>query len=202
MKYLYFSLAILLSVSSTMVLAAGGDPIAGKTKAEPCAACHSADGNSVMPDWPKLAGQSAKYIEQQLTAFKSGERKNDLMAPMAAALSEQDMADVAAYFSSQKVTIGKADPDLVEAGESLYRGGDSDRKIPACMACHGPTGSGNPAAAFPSLKGQHTTYIMKQLKAFRSGERHTDANAVMRDIAERMRDSDIEAVASYVAGLH
>jgi cytochrome c553 len=201
MKYLHISLAILLFVSSTLAFA-GGDPIAGKTKAESCAACHAADGNSVMPDWPKLAGQSARYIEQQLAAFKSGDRKNDLMAPMAAALSEQDMADLAAYFSSQKVAIGEAEPALVEAGEALYRGGNSDRKIPACMACHGPTGSGNPAAGYPALQGQHTAYTITQLKAFRSGERQTDANAVMRDIADRMRDSDIETVSSYVSGLH
>ena len=201
MKYLHFPLVVLLSLSSVIVNA-GGDPAAGKTKAEPCAACHAADGNSVMPDWPKLAGQSAKYIEQQLAAFKSGDRKNALMAPLAAGLSEQDMADLAVYFSSQKVTIGKADPALVEAGESLYRGGDVDREIPACMACHSPTGAGNPAAGYPAVQGQHEAYTMTQLKAFRSGERQTDAKSVMRDIAEKLKDSDIEAVASYMAGLH
>ena len=201
MKYSHVSLFVLLSVSSFFVHA-GGDPVAGKTKAESCAACHAADGNSVMPDWPKLAGQSAKYIEQQLIAFKSGDRENALMSPMATPLSEQDMADIAVYFSSQNVTIGKADPELVEAGELLYRGGDVDRGIPACMACHSPTGSGNPAAAYPALQGQHAAYTVTQLKAFRSGERQTDARSVMRDIAERMKDSDIEAVASYIAGLH
>ena len=201
MKYLRFLLLVLLSVSSFFVHAEG-DPAAGKTKAESCAACHAADGNSVMPDWPKLAGQSAKYLEQQLAAFKSGDRKNDLMAPMAAALSEQDMADLGAYFFSQKVTIGNADPELVEAGESLYRGGNADRGIPACMACHGPTGSGNPAAAYPAVQGQHSAYTATQLKAFRSGERQTDAKSVMRDIAENLKDSDIEALASYMAGLH
>lgn len=201
MKYLHFSLVVLLSLSS-VITHAGGDPVAGKAKAEPCAACHAADGNSVMPDWPKLAGQSAKYIEQQLAAFKSGDRKDALMAPMAAALSEQDMADLAVYFSSQNTTIGKADPALVEAGESLYRGGDADRAIPACIACHSPTGSGNPAAGYPSVKGQHAAYTITQLKAFRSGERQTDAKSVMRDIAEKLKDSDIEAVASYISGLH
>jgi len=201
MKYLHLSLVVLLSFSG-VIAHAGGDPVAGKTKAEPCAACHAADGNSVMPDWPKLAGQSAKYLEQQLAAFKSGARKNALMAPMATGLSEQDMADLAVYFSSQKVTTGKADPALVEAGESLYRGGNADREIPACMACHSPTGAGNPAAGYPSVQGQHAAYTITQLKAFRSSERQTDAKSVMRDIAEKMRDSDIEAVASYISGLH
>ena len=201
MKYLHLSLVVLLSFSG-VIAHAGGDPVAGKTKAEPCAACHAADGNSVMPDWPKLAGQSAKYLEQQLAAFKSGARKNALMAPMATGLSEQDMVDLAVYFSSQKVTTGKADPALVEAGESLYRGGNADREIPACMACHSPTGAGNPAAGYPSVQGQHAAYTITQLKAFRSSERQTDAKSVMRDIAEKMRDSDIEAVASYISGLH
>ncbi len=201
MKYLHISLLILISFSSAVVHA-DGDPVAGKTKAEPCAACHAADGNSVMLDWPKLAGQGEKYIEQQLVAFKSGDRNNALMVPMATALSEQDMADLAAYFASQKVTIGKARTELVEAGESLYRGGNTDRGIPACMACHSPTGSGNPAAGYPSLKGQHAAYTMTQLKVFRSGERQTDPKSVMRDIAEKMKDDDIEAVASYISGLH
>ncbi len=201
MKYIHFSLVVLFSFTSVMAQAEG-DPVAGKAKSEACVACHSADGNSVMPDWPKLAGQGAKYIENQLKAFKSGDRTNALMSPVAEALSEQDMANVAIYFSSQKVVIGKADPALVEAGESLYRGGNSERGIPACMACHSPTGAGNPAAAFPALQGQHAAYTQTQLKAFRSGERTTDAQSVMRDIAEKMKDSDIEAVASYISGLH
>ncbi len=201
MKHLKFFLVVLFSIPNFVAMAAG-DPFAGKSKAEPCAACHNVDGNSVMPDWPKLAEQGEKYIVKQLKAFKSGSRKNDLMAPMAASLSDQDMEDIAAYFSIQKVTIGKADPDLVEAGEKLYRGGDAERGIPACMACHSPTGSGNPAAAYPSLKGQHAAYTIKQLQAFRTGVRKTDDKNVMRDIAERLRDSDIEAVASYINGLH
>ena len=201
MKHIHLSLVVLLSLSGVTAHATG-DPVSGKTKAEPCAACHAADGNSVMPDWPKLAGQSAKYLEQQLVAFKSGVRKNALMSPMAANLSEQDISDLAVYYSSQKVTIGKADPALVETGESLYRGGNADREIPACMACHSPTGTGNPAAGYPSVQGQHAAYTVTQLKAFRSGERRTDAKSVMRDIAEKMKDSQIEAVASYISGLH
>lgn len=201
MKYLHLTILTLLSFTGTLVHA-DGDPAEGKIKSAACAACHAADGNSAMPDWPKLAGQSARYIEQQLAAFKSGDRKNDLMAPMAASLSEQDMADLAAYYSSQKSTTGKASPDLVDAGEALYRGGDLERGIPACMACHGPRGSGNPAAAYPSLQGQHAAYTSTQLKAYRAGTRTTDVNMVMRNIAEKMKDADIEAVASYITGLH
>ena len=201
MKQTYVYLAILFSVFCFNVHA-GGDPEAGKIKSEPCAACHSADGNSVMPDWPKLAGQGTKYLIQQLNAFKSGDRKNPLMSAPTANLSDQDITDLAAYFSSQKVVIGEADPALVEAGESLYRGGDAKKGIPACMACHGPSGSGNSAAAYPAVQGQHAAYTATQLKAFRSGERRTDAKSVMRDIAGRMKDNDIDSVSAYISGLH
>lgn len=197
MKILHASLLALLSVTSVSAVAAG-DPVAGKEKSQICASCHGADGNSVMGDWPKLAGQGAKYIETQLAAFKSGDRKNDLMAPMAANLSEQDMADLAAYFSSQKLVSGQASPDLVDAGKQLYAGGNAETGIPACMACHGPSGSGNPAAAYPLLKGQHAAYTTTQLKAYRDGSR---VNAVMQGVASRLTDAEIDAVASYIQGL-
>lgn len=197
MKILHASLLALLSVTSVSAVAAG-DPVAGKEKSQICASCHGADGNSVMGDWPKLAGQGAKYIETQLAAFKSGDRKNDLMAPMAANLSEQDMADLAAYFSSQKLVSGQASPDLVDAGKKLYAGGNAETGIPACMACHGPSGSGNPAAAYPLLKGQHAAYTTTQLKAYRDGSR---VNAVMQGVASRLTDAEIDAVASYIQGL-
>ncbi|MFK8067425.1 MAG: cytochrome c [Gammaproteobacteria bacterium] len=201
MRQTHVYLVILFSALCFNVQAEG-DPEAGKTKSQACAACHSADGNSVMPDWPKLAGQGAKYLIQQLNAFKSGDRENPLMTAPTASLSDQDIADLAAYFSSQKVVIGAADPALVEAGESLYRGGDAEKGIPACMACHGPSGAGNSAAAYPAVQGQHAAYTATQLKAFRSGERKTDANNVMRDIADRMKDNDIESVSAYISGLH
>ena len=197
MKILHASLLALLSVTSVSAVAAG-DPVAGKEKSQICASCHGADGNSVMGDWPKLAGQGAKYIETQLAAFKSGDRKNDLMAPMAANLSEQDMADLAAYFSSQKLVSGQASPDLVDAGKKLYAGGNAETGIPACMACHGPSGSGNPAAAYPLLKGQHAAYTTTQLKAYRDGSR---VNAVMQGVASRLTDAEIHAVASYIQAL-
>lgn len=187
------------SVSPTF---AAGDAAAGKAKAVMCASCHGADGNSVNPDWPKLAGQHAGYIAKQLADFKKGkERNNALMAGMVASLSEDDMANLAAYFASQTRTMGEADPALVDLGEKIYRGGNKTSGVAACMACHGPNGAGNPQAHFPALSGQHAKYVATQLKAFRSGARSNDAGAMMRNIAAKMTDQEIEAVASYVQGL-
>lgn len=160
------------------------------------------DGNSANPEWPKLAGQHANYIEKQLKEFKAGDRSNAMMAPMAAPLSEQDVADLAAYFSSQTTSKGDADPALVELGEKIYRGGNPASGVAACIGCHGPTGAGNPAANFPSLSGQHARYVEIQLNAFRKGERANDAGKMMRSVAGRMTDQEIKAVASYVQGLH
>jgi cytochrome c553 len=204
MKHLKMTATIILLVSSALVQAEDviGDAAAGKTKATPCAACHGPDGNSVMPDWPNLAGQGVKYLQGQLAAFKSGDRENALMAPNAATLSEQDMADLAVYFAGQEVKTGQADAKLVDTGRSLFQGGDAERGIPACMACHGPSGAGNPAAAYPALQGQHAAYTATQLKAYKSGERATDEKNVMRDIADKLREADIEAVSSYIQGLH
>jgi len=188
------------SVSPTF---AAGDAAAGKAKAAMCASCHGADGNSVNPDWPKLAGQHANYLVKQLEDFKKGtERSNPLMAGMVASLTKTDMENLAAYFSTQKSTYGKADPALVDLGEKIYRGGNKTTGVPACMACHGPNGAGNPQANFPALSGQHAKYVATQLKAFRDGQRSNDAGAMMRNIAAKMTDQEIEAVASYVQGLH
>lgn len=181
---------------------AAGDAGAGKTKSAACAACHGPDGNSVNPDWPKLAGQGAPYLQKQLADFKGGKRTNATMAPMAAPLSDQDVADLAAYFSSQKVKMGAADEALVDLGQKIYRGGNQASGVPACIGCHGPTGAGNPAAKFPSLSGQHSKYVMNQLNAFKSGARSNDPNKMMRDIAGKMTADEIKAVASYVQGLH
>jgi len=188
------------SVSPTF---AAGDAASGKAKAAMCASCHGADGNSVNPDWPKLAGQHANYLVKQLEDFKKGtERSNPLMAGMVASLTKTDMENLAAYFSTQKSTYGKADPALVDLGEKIYRGGNKTTGVPACMACHGPNGAGNPQANFPALSGQHAKYVATQLKAFRDGQRSNDAGAMMRNIAAKMTDQEIEAVASYVQGLH
>lgn len=179
-----------------------GDAAAGQDKAAVCAACHGMDGNSVVPTFPNLAGQHTSYIIKQLMAFKSGERQDPTMAPMAAPLSDQDMADLAAYFSSQKANVGSANPELAEAGGKIYRGGIAAKGVSACMACHGPSGSGNPAANFPSISGQQAQYVAKALRDFRSGARATDPAGMMRNVAAKMSDEEIDAVAEFVAGLH
>lgn len=186
---------------ATSVWAEGGNAEAGKTKSATCAACHGMDGNSTNPEWPKLAGQHANYIIKQLTDFKDDKRVNATMAPMAKPLSEQDMADLAAYFESQARKPGEADQTKVALGEQVYKGGNNASGVAACAACHGPNGAGNPAANFPSLNGQQTTYIKNQLHAFRKGERTNDAGKMMRNIAANMTDAEIDAVAEYITGL-
>ncbi len=176
-----------------------GDVKAGKEKSQACAACHAADGNSTNPAWPKLAGQGEAYLATQLHYFRNGERKNDLMSPMAAGLSDEDISDLAAYFSAQELLIGQTRPENLESGARVYRSGNADTGVPACMACHDPKGSGNPAAEYPALSGQHAAYVEAQLKAYRSGQR---VNMVMQTIANMMSDDEIRAVADYVQGLH
>lgn len=157
----------------------------------------------MVPTFPKLAGQHASYIEKQLAQFKAGERTDPTMSGMAAPLSPQDAADLAAFFSGQKLVVGApADAEKAAKGKKLYEGGDAAKGISACMACHGPSGAGNPGAGFPSLSGQHSMYVAKVLKDFRSGTRTTDPQKMMRDIAANMSDEDIAAVAEYIAGLH
>ncbi len=182
--------------------ATAGDAAAGKAKSAPCAACHGADGNSTNPEWPKLAGQGERYLERQLLDFKSGKRVNPIMNGQAAPLSETDIADLAAFYASQRVRMGAADPAVVKQGERLYRGGNPGTGVAACMGCHGPSGKGNPMARFPSLSGQHPAYVAKALQDYRSGARETDPNSMMRRIAERLTDREIKAVSQYVYGLH
>ncbi len=179
-----------------------GDAAAGGAKAAMCAACHGERGNAQTPEWPKLAGQHPGYLVKQLADFKSGARGNPVMGPMAEPLTEQDMADLAAFFSTQSTVIGEARPELLSVGQRLYRGGDAHKGVPACMACHGPAGSGNPAAGYPALAGQHAAYTKAQLYAYRSGERHNDHAKMMQTVASRLSDADIEAVSSYISGLH
>lgn len=176
--------------------------MAGKAKSAACAACHGVDGNSTNPEWPKLAGQGARYLEKQLLDFKAGKRVNTIMNGQAAPLSEAEIADLGAYYAAQKVRPGAADPAVVKQGERLYRGGNASTGVAACMACHGPSGSGNPMARFPSLSGQHPAYTAKALQDYRSGARDTDPNSMMRRIAERLTDREIRAVAQYIYGLH
>lgn len=181
--------------------AAEGDADTGKARSASCAACHGADGNSVNPEWPSLAGQHAQYTTIQLQAFKEGQRQNVLMSPMAAALSDQDMADLGAYYATNTMSSKQADPDLLRLGQSIYRGGNVEEKAAACIACHGPNGSGNPPAGYPSIKGQHAVYVANQLRAYRSGDRRSDASQMMRNVAAELTDAEIDAVASYIQGL-
>ncbi len=173
----------------------------GQTKSATCVACHGPNGNSPNPEWPTIAGQHEQYILKQLQAFKAGERQNPLMSPIAQTLSEDDMADLAAFYSQQTRTGLEAPADKVEQGERLYRGGDSQNSIAACTGCHGPRGNGNPTALYPSIQGQHGVYVAAQLRAYRAGTRQTDQNQIMRDVARSMSDAQIEAVAAYVQGL-
>ncbi len=192
-------LAALIVASFSSAVVAEGDVNAGKTKAVVCAACHNADGNSAIPNYPKLAGQHASYIAKQLADFKSGARKDPIMSGMAAPLSDTDMADLAAYFASQKVSVGSADLEKTLLGKQLYNGGDKAKGVPACMACHGPNGAGNPAAKFPTLSGQHSAYVVKATQDFRSGARQ---HPMMNAIADKMNDTEINAVANYINALH
>ncbi|HBH35629.1 MAG TPA: cytochrome c4 [Gammaproteobacteria bacterium] len=201
MKKLLISAAV-AAASLTAVSAFAGDAAVGKSKSAVCAACHMADGNSVNPLWPKLAGQHEGYIVKQLKEFKSTSRKEPIMLGQVAALTEEDMDNLAAYFSSQTLKGGEADPALIEAGRLLYTTGNAEKGLAACASCHAPNGVGNPAANFPAIAGQHTVYAEKQLKAFRDGSRANDMGAMMQDVAGKMSDDEIKAVASYIQGLH
>ena len=195
----------LIAISATFSAHAAGDPKQGETKAAVCTACHMMDGNSSDPLYPKIAGQHESYIARQLSLYKSGERENAIMLGFAAALSEQDMADLGAFYAQQKVRPGTADESLVAQGQALYRGGNPQTGIPACMACHGPSGRGNPGAKYPALGGQHADYTQAQLVAFRGGAVHGkdgNANVIMAEVAKGLSDEEISALASYLEGLH
>jgi cytochrome c553 len=200
-KWLVFA-AVFSLAGGVSQASAAADAAAGKAASATCAGCHGMDGNSANPEWPKLAGQGEGYLIKQLHDFKDGDRKNATMAPMAMGLSDQDMENLAAYFSGQTMSQGAADESLVELGQKLYRGGNPASGVAACIGCHGPSGDGNPAAKFPKLSGQHAKYVENQLNAFKSGERNNDAGKMMRNIAGKMTEKEIQAVASYVQGLH
>ncbi len=179
---------------------AAGDAEAGKAKSAVCIACHGADGNSINPEWPSLAGQVPEYLVKQLQDFKSGARKNALMVGMVAPLSEQDMEDLAAYYASQTLKVSApADRKRAQEGQRLYRGGNAKTLVSACMSCHGPSGRGIPPR-FPRVSGQHAVYSESQLLAFKAGKRSND-NETMTRIAFRMSESEIKAVAHYMSGL-
>jgi cytochrome c553 len=180
-----------------------GDPSAGQPKTATCGACHGVDGNSITAEWPSLAGQHETYLVRQLMAYRDHERPDVGMQQFAATLSEQDMLDIAAYYASQTLIPKGADPSLVNLGEQIYRGGIPDRGIAACIACHGPTGRGNPLAGYPRINGQHSAYVLNTLQSYASGERRSDSdkNQMMRNVAELLLENEMRALASYVQGL-
>jgi cytochrome c553 len=202
----------LMTISAAAALASGtlqaadalkpADAKAGEQKANTiCMACHGPQGNSVVPTWPKLAGQHPEYIKKQLMDFKAGNRSNVQMTPMALPLTDQEVIDVAAYFSTQTQSGGAADAELAKVGEQLYRAGNAANGVPACSGCHGPAGAGQGLSKFPRIAGQHASYVKQTLEYFRKGERANDPNGMMRGVTTRMTDQEIAAVSQYIQGL-
>ena len=179
-----------------------GDPQAGEAKANGvCIACHGPQGNSIVPLWPKLAGQHPEYIVKQLMDFKAGRRANEQMTPMAMPLTDQEVLDLAAYYAMQPKTPGAADPELASKGESIYRWGNPETGVPACSGCHGPAGQGQSLAKFPRVSAQHADYTKQTLEHFRGALRANDPNGMMRGAAARLSDQEIAAVSQYIQGL-
>ena len=194
--------AFLLAMTGLISLnASAGDAEAGKARSAVCAACHGADGNSVNPAWPSLAGQHATYIYKQLKDFKDGRREDASMAGMVANLSDEDMKDLAAFYESQRPKGVPFDGNLIGAGESIYRGGITETRVAACMGCHSPSGKGNGPAGWPSLAGQHPGYLVAQMQAFKQGKRSNDTGKMMRNVVERMSEMEMQSVAAYIAGI-
>jgi cytochrome c553 len=196
------------TVASSLAFA-GGDATAGQTKTAMCAGCHGADGNSPAASFPKLAGQGEKYLTKQLGDIKAGNRKILEMTGMLNAFSDQDLADIAAYYASKSIQMAGAKEANLERGEALYRGGNMETGVPACTGCHSPSGQGNAPAGYPALGGQFSQYTAKQLRAFRTGAHEPENDAgrtndnvkVMRGVAANMSDIEIAAVANFIAGL-
>jgi cytochrome c553 len=202
-------LALILGLFASFTVWAQGNVEAGKAKSATCVACHSADGNSLITQYPKIAGQHAGYLEKQLAELKlgietSGEkgRYDPVMSPMAMSLSDQDRQDLAAYYSSLPISDNSTPEDVVEQGKTLYLAGNAERGLTACVACHGPRGNGTALSGFPKISGQHADYIKIQLTKFRAGERKNDLNEMMRDIAMKLTDKEIDTLSKYVGGLH
>ena len=202
MKARHFK-AVILGLTGLMAVTTiqAADIEAGKTKSALCLACHGADGNSINVIWPRLAGQHASYLEKQLRDFKSGKRTDPTMQGMVAALTDEDMVNLAAFYASQKPAEAKFDESLLAKGQDIYRGGITETLVAACMGCHSPSGAGNGPAAYPGLKGQHPEYIAAQLQKFKDGTRANDAGKMMRNVANRMSKQEMNAVAAYVAGM-
>lgn len=202
-------LAFLLIVIATFTVNAQGDAQAGKVKSATCVACHGVDGNSTSNLYPILAGQQEKYLFKQLKEFKlgietSGEqgRYNAVMAGMIAPLSVQDMNDLAAFFASQSPKSGSTPQSAIDPGQALYLFGNKETGVPACIACHGPRGDGTALSGFPKISGQHAEYVKAQLYAFRDAKRNNDLNGMMRIVATKLSEKEIDAISQYVGGLH
>ncbi len=204
MKFFIRAAASILAVISVQAIAEG-DPSAGQAKSAICAACHGADGNSAIPNWPKLAGQHADYMVRQVALIKSGARTVPEMLGIVASMSDQDIQDISAWFSSQTNNGGVADEATAVLGQRIYNAGNLESGVPACMSCHGPAGAGNPLAGYPALAGQHSMYISKMLTGFRMGFNWGDddrPSEVMNGAALQLTKDEIEAVASYIQGLY
>lgn len=194
----------LMTFSITTAMAAG-DPQAGESKAGVCAACHGMDGNSQIPQWPKLAGQHEDYLARQTRMVRDQQRDVPQMYPIVMNLSDEDIDDISAWYASQTIKPGVADEALVEAGRTLYHSGNPDSGIPACMGCHGPTGNGIPGAGFPMLRAQHAEYTADRLRRYRNGETNGEEDSyseIMVAVSNNLTDAEIEAVSSYIEGLH
>jgi cytochrome c553 len=208
MKKLWLTVVLAFGVSANAAtVMPEGNAANGKAQTMMCSACHGADGNSAAPTFPKLAGQGAKYLYKQLVDNRDGARVIPSMMGLLANKSDQELADIAVYYSEQAMSGSQADPELVELGARVYRAGVADKGVAACTACHGPTGAGNAPAGFPRLAGQHAEYIASTLKAYRTGYddpagRTNDGDTkIMRATARGLSDAQIEAVSSYIAGL-
>ena len=197
--------AIILMVLISAQAYAKGDAAAGQAKSAICAACHGMDGNSAVATWPKLAGQHEQYLTRQVHLIKSGARMVPEMAGIVPGLSDQDIEDISAFFASQVNNGGVADESMIEMGERIYRAGNADSGVPACMSCHGPAGEGNPLSGYPALAGQHAVYTSKMLKGFRAGQNWGEKDSpsqVMVGAAAELTDAEIEAVSSFIQGLY
>jgi len=196
--------AMILILAPALALA-DGDPSAGQSKAGVCAACHGMDGNSQIAQWPKIAGQHFDYLARQTRMVRDQQRNVAQMYPIVMNLSDQDIDDISAWYASQEIKPGVADEALVELGRSLYHGGNHETGVPACMACHGPTGAGIPGSGYPALHGQHATYTADRLRRYRAGEVNggdDPYSQIMAGVSANLSDAEIEAVASYLEGLH
>ena len=200
-RQIYISFTLILLLIAPISFSMAGDVEAGKSKSIVCSACHGQDGNSINPLWPSLAGQHKQYTIHTLRAYQNGTRVDAVMQAQVMALTEQDLEDIAAYYNAQTMQKKDYDYGLAKKGESLYRGGNASTGVAACIACHGPTGRGNPGAGYPSLAGQHAEYTADALKGYIKTERKAGLNDMMQSLATRLTAEEIEAVSEYIQAL-